>query len=88
MKILRTAEEVIQAKENERIANIGCYECPDCKTKLSELSHYKETWYENDNGKMITKHCDWFKCLNCGAIWQSEEYQGVCDFVFSRRHNE
>lgn len=75
MKIVRTAEEVSEAAERKRIANLNCDKCPCCG-ETKEIKSEQRTWYTGFLNMKIM-HCDWYNCLVCGAVWKSEPYEGI-----------
>lgn len=87
MRITKTSDRFSALENAKRIANAGCNKCPCCGETKSSLSYFtvgeihkgilsglSKTWAEG-LFKMKDMKCDCYKCLTCGAEWESEPYE-------------
>ncbi len=88
MKITRTKEQIDAAEHRRKIANKGCDVCPCCgetKTRSDYITEQHQYFKGIKSLLPIRKemgfikiryiHIDRYKCLTCGAEWQSEPYE-------------
>lgn len=89
MKIIKTAAQAQQNEMNRKIANEGCDECPECHArnwdprihdfiyvypKLKRI--ITPNFFSRSNqSEEIRVYVDSYRCLECGAEWESEEYE-------------
>ena len=87
MKSIRTSAQAANLNMSKQNANIGCNVCPCCgetkdsfnyfaagKSRKGLLRGLQKTWVEG-LFKMKNMKCDCYKCLTCGAEWESEPYE-------------
>lgn len=87
MKITKTAQQVNTFRAQRKFANIGCETCPCCHESMSFMEAVKKgiphrgissitvscpiktSWFSSEY-----KSVDKYRCLRCGAEWESEPY--------------
>lgn len=88
MKITKTSFQYNQEITNRQKANIGCMVCPCCGEKKTWEHYMKKgklnkgvlaggmvkTWTEGIFKPKVL-HADYYKCMTCGAEWESDPYE-------------
>ena len=93
MKSLKNKQAKEPAIDNKRIskfmrrnANLGYNNCPKCgeirhiyveNNELKGISNGMFMEWHGGIFPMRTMRCDCYKCLTCGANWESEPYQWI-----------
>ena len=89
MVVTKTANRAFTLESNRRKANTGCNICPCCGENKSENFYNKSGVFDKGvftnelisrtwtKGIFKVKHmkCDIYRCLTCGAEWESDPYE-------------
>lgn len=88
MVITKTSEQVENFKHIQEIANYGCNVCPCCGETITFDRYAKYDCFSKGVMKLLAvkqwtegifktrfMQSDLYRCLSCGAEWESKPYQ-------------